>query len=75
MPGLNNAADGGFSTMMLMNSLIIMGCLVIATALYLLHPRCFRERVISNKKKLMVISIIDKGLSHLQGPVPKKEYV
>lgn len=40
MPGADSAPDGGFSTMMLM----MMGWMVVATALYLLRPRSLRQR-------------------------------
>ena len=40
LPGANNAPDGGFSTMMLM----MVGWMVVATALYLLRPRSLRQR-------------------------------
>ncbi|KAK3609007.1 hypothetical protein CHS0354_019820 [Potamilus streckersoni] len=40
LPGQNTSPDGGFSTMMLM----MLGWLVMATALYLFRPQSLRDR-------------------------------
>ncbi|KAL5016699.1 hypothetical protein ScPMuIL_006288 [Solemya velum] len=40
LPGSNTAPDGGFSMMMMM----MLGWLVVATALYLFRPQSMRDR-------------------------------